>query len=95
MNRLQSKRALVTGGGQGLGRAIVEELFRQGYDVAIHCHKSSKGAEAVRQAAPPGVRAQCFAADLTSAAPARELVDRAVGFLGGPDILGNGGVFGC
>lgn len=39
MNRLQSKRALVTGGGQGLGRAIVEELLSQGCDVAIHYHK--------------------------------------------------------
>jgi len=89
MNRLQSKRALVTGGGQGLGRAIVEELFRQGCDVAIHYHKSSEGAEAVKQAAPPGVRAQCFAADLTREAPARELVDRAVSFLDGLDILVN------
>ncbi len=89
MNRLQSKRALVTGGGQGLGRAIVEELLSQGCDVAIHYHKSSEGAEAVKQAAPPGVRAQCFAADLTSATPAHELVDRAVCFLGGLDILVN------
>ncbi len=89
MNRLESKRALVTGGGQGLGRAIVEELLSQGYDVAIHYHKSSEGAEAAKQAAPSGVRAQCFAADLTSEAPAQELVNRAVDFLGGLDILVN------
>lgn len=89
MNRLQSKRALVTGGGQGLGRAIVEELLSQGCDVAIHYHKSSEGAEAVKQAAPPGVRVQCFAADLTRDTAARELVDRAVTFLGGLDILVN------
>ena len=89
MNRPQSKRALVTGGGQGLGRAIVEELLSQGCDVAIHYHKSSEGAEAVKQTAPPGVRAQCFAADLTSDTAARGLVDRAVTFLGGLDILVN------
>ena len=89
MGRLQSKRALVTGGGQGLGRAIVEELLRQGCDVAIHYHTSSKGAESVRQAAPAGVRAQCFAADLTNDAAARGLVQQAVTFLGGLDILVN------
>jgi 3-oxoacyl-[acyl-carrier protein] reductase len=89
MGRLQSRRALVTGGGQGLGRAIVEELLRQGCDVAIHYHTSAEGAEAVRRAAPSGARAQCFAADLTSDAAARELVDRATTFLGGLDILVN------
>ena len=89
MGRLQSKRALVTGGGQGLGRAIVEELLSQGCNVAIHFHTSSEGAEAVKQAAPPGVRTQCFAADLTSDSAARELVNRAVTFLGGLDILVN------
>ena len=89
MKRLQSKRALVTGGGQGLGRAIVEELLSQGCDVAIHYHKSSAGAEAVKQSAPAGVRAQCFAADLTSDSAAQELVSHAVGFLSGIDILVN------
>jgi 3-oxoacyl-[acyl-carrier protein] reductase len=89
MGRLQSKRALVTGGGQGLGRAIVEELLSQGCDVAIHYHKSAQGAEAVRHAAPPGRRAECFAADLTSDSAARDLVERAVTFLGGLDILVN------
>ncbi len=51
MTRLQSKRALVTGGGQGLGRAIVEELLSQGCDVAIQYNKSSEGADAEKPAA--------------------------------------------
>ena len=89
MRRLQSKRALVTGGGQGLGRAIVEELLSQGCDVAIHYHRSSAAAAAMKQAAPPGVRVQCFAADLTCDNAARELVTQAVTFLGGLDILIN------
>ena len=89
MGRIQSKRALVTGGGQGLGRAIVEELLSQGCDVAIHYHTSSEGAESVKQAAPSGVRVQCFSADLTSDTAARQLIDRAIDFLGGLDILVN------
>lgn len=89
MSKLKSKRALVTGGGQGLGRAIAEELMRQGCDVAIHYRSSAEGAESLKNAAPQGVRAECFAADLTQDAEARELVERSVGFLGGLDILVN------
>lgn len=89
MGRLQSKRALVTGGGQGLGRAIAEELMRQGCDVAIHYHTSAAGAESLKQMAPSGVRAECFSADLTNNADTRDMVDRSVGFLGGLDILVN------
>ncbi len=89
MGRLQSKRALVTGGGQGLGRAITEELLRQGCDVAIHYHTSATGATEAKQTAPPTVRAECFRADLTDDAQAQELVNQAVAFLGGLDILVN------
>lgn len=89
MGKLQGKRALVTGGGQGLGRAIVEELLRQGCDVAIHYRSSADGARAAQQSAPPGVRAQCFAADLTNPTDAQALVTEAVAFLGGLDILVN------
>lgn len=89
MGRLNSKLALVTGGGQGLGRAIAEELLGRDCDVAIHYHTSVQGAEAVKQSAPSGVRVECFAADLSNDADARKMVDRAVQFLGGLDILIN------
>ena len=89
MSRLKSKKAIVTGGGQGLGRAIVEELMRQGCDVAIHYHKSSEGSQQAKQAAPAGVRAECFAADLTDESAVSAVVSEAVEFLGGLDILVN------
>ena len=79
----------MTGGGQGLGRAIVEEFLAQGCDVAIHYHTSAAGAEAAATTAPAGVRARCFAADLTNDADAKALVDGAVSFLGGLDVLVN------
>ena len=89
MSRLKSKRALVTGGGQGLGRAIAEELLRQGCDVAIHYRSSEAGSQQVKQTAPEGVRAECFPADLTNESAAAAMVNAAVDFLGGLDILVN------
>ena len=45
MNALQGKRALVTGGGSGIGKAIVQELARWGTEVAIHYFTSREPAE--------------------------------------------------
>ena len=89
MNKLIHKRALVTGGGQGIGRAIVDELLRQGCHVAIHYHKNAQGAEEAKRLAPSGVKAACFQADLTQEDSARKMVNEAVEFLGGLDILIN------
>jgi 3-oxoacyl-[acyl-carrier protein] reductase len=89
MLRLQGKKALVTGSGQGLGRAIAEELLRSGCDVAIHYCKSAGGAEEVKSSAFGGTRAECFAADLTIPSQASTMVNDAIKFLGGLDILIN------
>ncbi len=59
MGSLIGKRALITGGGHGIGRAIAEELLRAGCDVAIHYHSDETGAsEVVALAASLGRRAQ-------------------------------------
>lgn len=41
------RSALVTGGARRIGRAIVEDLARHGWMVAIHCNRSSREAEAL------------------------------------------------
>jgi NAD(P)-dependent dehydrogenase (short-subunit alcohol dehydrogenase family) len=88
--RLQGKLALVTGAGTGIGREIALEFARQGAAVALHYAHSAGGAEsAVAQITQAGGRAQAFGADLQDTDQAIELVDRAIDFLGGIDIVVN------
>jgi 3-oxoacyl-[acyl-carrier protein] reductase len=90
MGTLAGKRALVTAGAQGIGLAISQALLREGCHVAAHYYTSGDGAEALRaEAGEAGARVGAFQADLTDAAAAGELVERAVEFLGGLDILIN------
>jgi 3-oxoacyl-[acyl-carrier protein] reductase len=90
MGTLKDKRALVTGGGQGIGKAIVEELAGTGCHVAIHYHSSETGAMEVRRLAESlSVRANCFKADLTIESEVASVVKQSVDFLGGLDVLIN------
>ena len=89
-DKLHGRKALVTGGGQGLGAAVVERLLAAGCEVAIHYRSSRAGAaELVRRARDSGRRAEAFPADLTTPDAAATLVQEAVAFLGGLDILVN------
>jgi len=47
------KRALVTGAGKRLGRAMALDLARQGCDVAVHYATSGDDAEAVAARSAP------------------------------------------
>lgn len=77
------RAALVTGAARRIGRAIVLDLARAGWDVAIHCHESRDAAEkTVKDAEAEGVRAVVLQADLTREAAAEALVPRAVEALG-------------
>ncbi|HMP83289.1 MAG TPA: glucose 1-dehydrogenase [Verrucomicrobiota bacterium] len=90
MGNLNNKRVLVTGGGQGLGHAIVEHLLDAGADVAIHYFSSETGARELKALAQgKGRRAEIFRADLTNEVEAASLVDNAARFLGGLDVLIN------
>jgi len=90
MGNLIGKRALVTGGGQGLGYAIVEHLLNAGADVAIHYFSSETGASELKMlAGKKSRRAEIFRADLTKEAEATALVTNAARFLGGLDVLIN------
>lgn len=90
IEKLRGRRALVTGGGQGLGHAISRALMAAGCDIAIHYFSSRQGAEALTgEAAGPTQRAAAFRADLADENECSRLVDEAAKFLGGIDILVN------
>ncbi|HEY8471129.1 MAG TPA: 3-oxoacyl-ACP reductase family protein [Natronosporangium sp.] len=87
---LTGRRALVTGGGSGIGRAIASALGALGADVAVHYAHSEDGARSVvKEITGAGRRAVALAADLTDTGQASELVAAASKELGGLDILVN------
>jgi NAD(P)-dependent dehydrogenase (short-subunit alcohol dehydrogenase family) len=93
--KLQGRIAAVTGGGRGLGRAIVRGLAAQGVDVAFSYRESGEGAtqEAERLRAE-GRRVFTAAADARIRGDMARFVDAAAAALGGIDILVNNvGVF--
>ncbi len=87
---LTGRRALVTGGGVGLGRAIATALFEAGADVAVHYASSAEGAQSVvKEGEALGRRGVAVQADLTSSEEAARCVAEATDHLGGLDLLVN------
>lgn len=87
---LTGKRAIVTGGSRGIGKAIALELAREGVDVVI----TARGIEALKASADElaqatGRKIIPLVADTGSDASVREMVAEAVRVLGGVDILVN------
>src|SRR5215471_16322010 len=82
--------ALVTGGAQRIGRAIVLALARSGYAVAIHASRSLAAAEALRdEIARDGGRAGVVAADLADHDGVLGLVPAAAAAVGALTLLVN------
>jgi pteridine reductase len=87
---LRGRVALVTGGGQRLGRAFAAALAERGMRLAIHYNASADGATDLRnEIRAHGGTAECFGADLTDAAAASALPGRVAAALGGLDVLVN------
>ena len=78
-------KALVTGAGKRLGRAMALYLADRGHDVAVHYNASADAAEAVAgEIRAKGRTAEAVQADLTVEDEMQTLVARASGALGGP-----------
>ena len=88
--QLNEKVVLVTGAGQGLGRAIGLAFAREGARVAFHYRSSAEGAEAgAAEARALGVKTMVVGADLRSDEAVAEAVEQVESELGAIDVLVN------
>ena len=86
----QPRTALVTGGARRIGAAIVRDLAKNGFAVAIHCNRSRAEAEALAaEIIREGGKAAVVPADLTRLDEARDLVAHAIERVGPIGLLVN------
>lgn len=89
VERLSGKRALITGGASGIGRATALLFAREGAAVCLVDLNEEGGEAVVRTIEEEGGRAVFVRADVTRASECREAVEQTVSSLGGLDILFN------
>jgi glucose 1-dehydrogenase len=88
--RLQGKKAVITGSGRGIGRAIAVRLAREGADIVINdLDVSGPAKESLAAVEAAGGRGVLIRADVSRTEDARRLIDEAVRLLGPLDILVN------
>lgn len=89
--RLQGRKALITGGDSGIGRAVAIAYAREGADVAIGYlpEEESDAVEVIKLIEAEGRKAVALPGDIRSEEFCKKLVSDAVSQLGGLDILVN------
>lgn len=89
MTRLSGKVAIVTGGGTGIGRAIVLAFAREGAKVAIAGRRPEKLEEVAKEVNGAGGDARAMVCDVTSAQAVQRLVDETEKAFGALNVLVN------
>jgi 3-oxoacyl-[acyl-carrier protein] reductase len=88
--KLEGKKAIVTGGSRGIGRAIALLYAKEGADVLVNYHSNDAAAkETVAEIEKLGRKGVAVAADVASYASAQNMVEECVKQLGGVDIVVN------
>lgn len=89
--RLTGRKALVTGGDSGIGRAVAIAFAREGADVAISYLPEEKpdADEVLEILKATGRKVAAIPGDLADESFCKELIEKSVHELGGLDILAN------
>lgn len=92
--RLVGKRAIITGGDSGIGRAVAIAYAREGADVVIpYLDEDSDANEVAHYVEQAGRKCVLMPGDLSQPAFCTEIVGKAVEELGGVDILVNNAAY--
>ncbi len=89
MKTLEGKIALVTGAGQGIGRAIALRLAKDGADIAIVDMQDDKMRAVAEEVQALGRKATWFKADISSRDEVYAAIDHTEKTLGGFDVMVN------
>ena len=89
MGQLDNRKAVITGGGTGIGRAIAKRFHDEGAYVTITGRREEKLAETSGGISPGNERILCVPADITVEEDMKQLVAAAGEKMGGIDILVN------
>jgi NAD(P)-dependent dehydrogenase (short-subunit alcohol dehydrogenase family) len=95
-HRLEGRRALITGGDSGIGRAVALAFAREGADVAIGYlpeQEEEDARETARVVEASGKRCLKVPGDIQDPATCREMVASVMREFGGLDILVNNAAF--
>jgi NAD(P)-dependent dehydrogenase (short-subunit alcohol dehydrogenase family) len=92
--KLTGRKALITGGDSGIGRAVAIAFAREGADVVISYLNEDKDAqETARYVEEAGRKAILVPGDISDENHCKQLVQKAVSELGGLDILVNNAAY--
>jgi NAD(P)-dependent dehydrogenase (short-subunit alcohol dehydrogenase family) len=92
--KLEGRKALITGGDSGIGRAVALAFAREGADVLIsYLSEDDDANETCRLVEDAGRKAVAVPGDIREEQHCVELVSRAIAELGGLDILVNNAAY--
>jgi NAD(P)-dependent dehydrogenase (short-subunit alcohol dehydrogenase family) len=93
--RLEGKKAVITGGDSGIGRAVAIAFAREGADVLISYlpDEEEDAQETAKWVTEAGRKAVTVPGDLREEEQCQQVIDRAVSDLGGIDILVNNAAY--
>lgn len=87
--RLANKVAIVTGAGQGIGRAVALAFAREGAKVTIAEYDADTGQKVAEEIAAMGGEATCIPTDVSDAGQVRAMVNKTLEHFGQIDVLVN------